>query len=91
MEGISAPPAGAAGVVGCCDSHEVLGLQSARVAAAQAQVQGSLLAGIKKIGIHNKTATLLQYMVFILLSLILLGSLCLPCAIKRKLNVITRQ
>lgn len=46
--GISSPPSGSAGVVGCCESHKVLGLKGAGVSAAEAKVEGTLLAGNRK-------------------------------------------
>lgn len=45
LVGISSPPSGASGVVGCCESHEVLGLKGSGVSAAETKVKCSLLAG----------------------------------------------
>ena len=49
LVGISSPPSGASGVVGCCESHKVLSLKSTGVAAAESKVQGSLLAGNREV------------------------------------------
>lgn len=45
LVGISSPPSGSAGVVGCCESHEMLGLKGTGVSTAETEVKGSLLAG----------------------------------------------
>lgn len=43
LVGISSPPSGTAGVVGCCESHKMLGLKGAGVSTAETEVKGSLL------------------------------------------------
>lgn len=44
LVGISSPPSWASGVVGCCQSHEVLSLKGTRVSTAEAKIKGSFLA-----------------------------------------------